>query len=196
MNPNLIVFEGIDGSGKSSLVKNLQLELSKNFPVKNFYEPTNFESGSLIRKFLQNKIFLSKIELIELFLSDREDSISKNILPSLNSGFHILLDRYFYSMAAYQSDEVYSPEKIMELNLEKKFLIPDKVFYLSIRPEIALERASLRGESERFEKLDILKKVDLAFKKILPMDTIFVDAEKTKEEVFSFCLEKLKNFLD
>ena len=196
MKPKLIVFEGIDGSGKSSLVQKLSENLNNsNLKVKNFFEPTKYENGRKIREFLQNKISLSKKEQIELFLKDREDSISKNIRPSLDSEFHVILDRYFYSMAAYQSDENFSAEKIIQLNLEQNFLIPDFVFYLEIDPKIALSRTTKRGESEFFENLDELTKVSNEYKKILPKDTIFVNAEKSPDEVYQFCFEKLIEIL-
>lgn len=196
MNPKLIVFEGIDGSGKSSLVQSLTEKLNQsNFKFKNFSEPTKYEHGLKIREFLQNKIFLSKSQQIELFLKDRKDSIFKNINPNLDSGFHVILDRYFYSMAAYQSDENFSAEKIIQLNLDEKFLIPDFVFYLEIDPKIALSRTSNRGESEFFENLDELTKVANEYKKILPKDTIYVDAEKSGIDVQNFCYERILSIL-
>ncbi len=192
MKQKLIVFEGIDGSGKTSLVQKITEELNKlNFKVKNFFEPTKYEHGLKIREFLQNKISLSKNEQIQLFLKDRKDSISKNIQPNLDSEFHIILDRYFYSMAAYQSDESFSSEKIIQLNLDEKFLLPDFVFYLEIDPKIALSRTAKRGESEFFENLDELTRVANEYKKILPKNTIYVDAEKSSEEVLEFCFKKL-----
>ncbi|HNH07452.1 MAG TPA: dTMP kinase, partial [Leptospiraceae bacterium] len=104
MKPFFIVIEGIDGSGKSTLSKSLFSELSRNMECCLFSEPTQFETGLKIRKHLKGEISLSKADLISEFLEDRKLSIERNIQPSLSQGKNVILDRYFYSMAAYQSD--------------------------------------------------------------------------------------------
>jgi dTMP kinase len=78
-NGKLIVFEGIDGSGKSTLsTMVLNALVERNFPIVKFNEPTNFEKGMKIRQFLRKEIHLSREQQIELFLEDRKDSLEKN----------------------------------------------------------------------------------------------------------------------
>ncbi|MCL8267955.1 dTMP kinase [Leptospira weilii] len=189
--PIFAVFEGIDGSGKSTLCKSLVEKLvERGIPSVNFTEPTNFETGKYLRKFLRGEIELGREEQINAFLNDREESLRQNILPSLESGRNVLLDRYMYSTAAYQSDDDLLPESIIEKNLRRNFKIPDLLFYLDLSPEIALERLNRRKEEkERFETLVQLEKIHSAYEKILPKETIRIDGEKGPDEIVLECLE-------
>ncbi|AYV56822.1 dTMP kinase [Leptospira kmetyi] len=191
--PFFIVFEGIDGSGKSTLCKSLTEKLSaRGISSIGFTEPTNLETGKYLRKFLRGEIELGREEQIEAFLNDRNESLRQNILPSLESGKNVLLDRYMYSTAAYQSGEDLSPETILKKNLERNFKTPDVLFYLDLKPEIALERLDRRKENkERFETLSQLQKIHSAYERILPQETIRIDGEKGPDQIVSECLEIL-----
>ncbi|XDD49420.1 dTMP kinase [Leptospira sp. WS92.C1] len=188
-NPLFIVFEGIDGSGKSTLCKSVtELLLKKEIPAVAFTEPTHLETGKILRKFLRGEIDLNENQQIEAFLADREESLKQNILPSLCEGKNVLLDRYLYSTAAYQSGANFSPEDILKKNLEKNFKIPDLLFYLDLKPKVALERLSRRkGEKERFETLVQLEKIHAAYEKILPKNTIYINAENGPDQIALEC---------
>ncbi|ULH28090.1 dTMP kinase [Leptospira weilii] len=195
--PIFAVFEGIDGSGKSTLCKSLTERLTeRGISSVNFTEPTNFETGKYLRKFLRGEIDLERKEQIDAFLNDREESLRQNIFPSLESGKNVLLDRYMYSTAAYQSGDDLLPETIIEKNLKKNFKIPDLLFYLDLNPAIALERLSQRKENkERFETLAQLEKIRSAYDRILPKETIRIDGVKGPDEIVQECLEIfLRNF--
>ncbi|WP_061230618.1 dTMP kinase [Leptospira interrogans] len=189
--PIFVVFEGIDGSGKSTLCKSLTEKLIElGIPSAAFTEPTNLETGKYLRKFLRGEIELGKEEQIEAFLNDREESLKQNILPALNSDKNVLLDRYMYSTAAYQSRDDLSPEMILKKNLNRNFKIPDLLFYLDLSPSIALERLNRRKEGkERFETLAQLEKIRSAYEKILPKDTIRIDGNKNQNQIVQECLE-------
>lgn len=196
--PFFIVFEGIDGSGKSTLCKSLTEKLSERGILSvGFTEPTNLETGKYLRKFLRGEIELGREEQIEAFLNDREESLKQNILPSLQSGKNVLLDRYMYSTAAYQSGEDLSPETILDKNLKRNFKTPDVLFYLDLNPTIALERLSRRKEDkERFETLSQLQKIHSAYERILPKETIRIDGENGPDQIASECLEILLNRIE
>ncbi|MDI7166550.1 dTMP kinase [Leptospira santarosai] len=189
--PIFAVFEGIDGSGKSTLCKSLTDRLNeRGIPSVHFTEPTNFETGKYLRKFLKGEIDLGREEQIDAFLNDREESLIQNILPSLKSGKNVLLDRYMYSTAAYQSGDDFLPETIIEKNLERNFKIPDLLFYLDLNPAIALERLNRRKENkERFETSIQLEKIRFAYDRILPKGTIRIDGEKGPDQIVFECLE-------
>ncbi|EKO58994.1 dTMP kinase [Leptospira kirschneri] len=191
--PIFVVFEGIDGSGKSTLCRSLTEELIElGIPSVTFTEPTNLETGKYLRKFLRGEIELKKEEQIEAFLNDREESLKQNILPALNSDKNVLLDRYMYSTAAYQSGDDLSPEMILKKNLNRNFKIPDLLFYLDLSPSIALERLNRRKEEkERFETLAQLEKIRSAYEKILPKDTIQINGNKKPNQIVQECLEIL-----
>lgn len=191
-NGKLIVFEGIDGSGKSTLsTMVLNALVERNFPIVKFNEPTNFEKGMKIRQFLRKEIHLSREEQIELFLEDRKDSLEKNVYPNIKAGNSVILDRYFYSMAAYQSDELLEPEKIIEMNISRGYPIPDIVIYLDINPEISLARTRRRNINEHFENLDTLKKVRQSYEKVIPKTALRLDSTLPQLKLKELCITQI-----
>ncbi|MCE9498980.1 MAG: dTMP kinase [Leptospira sp.] len=194
-----IVFEGIDGSGKSTLSKNVFEKLSKKYPVELHREPTDYATGVYIRRFLKGEIVLSVTDQLEAFLEDRKLSLEKNILPCLDSGKHVLLDRYFYSTSAYQSDENFSPGEILKMNLDQGFPQPDILFFIEIEPEESLKRVGKRikeGEGlEVFETLQLQKKIRDAYLKILPSSVIILDGTFAIERNAELCLDKIEEMI-
>ncbi|GIX40819.1 MAG: thymidylate kinase [Leptospiraceae bacterium] len=158
------VIEGIDGSGKSTQIKILKetvmrLKLKKCFLF--LFEPTNLETGRIIRSYLKNNIYLSEKEWLNLFDKDREENVKKNILP--NKDKVIIMDRYYFSTAAYQAKDKSNVEKIF-LYFYQKYPEPTAIFYLDISLENALERIKKRlsdqkTELEVFEKEQELKRI-------------------------------------
>ncbi|MDH5682568.1 MAG: dTMP kinase, partial [Spirochaetota bacterium] len=99
----LIVFEGIDGVGKSTQCELLEERLrEKNHIVHRLKEPSDGQYGSQIRKLATEGKRLSPEKEYELFILDRKENVEHNILPSLSRGEIIILDRYYYSTIAYQ----------------------------------------------------------------------------------------------
>lgn len=188
-----IVIEGIDGSGKTSLSNNLVNKLNElGKSSTRFSEPTSFESGKYIRKFLKGDILLSKKEQIDAFIFDREISVLKNIKPALQDNKIVVLDRYYYSTAAYQASEDFSPEEILNLNLEKKFPKPDLLFYINIPPELAYKRISSRNDQkEIFESIDELTKINSNFHTVLPSTKIILDGLLSENELVNSCLKHI-----
>jgi dTMP kinase len=188
-----IVFEGIDGSGKSTISKLVNKELNEaGYESYLFFEPTHYEKGKKIREFLQRKINLTKEEVLNLFLEDRKDSLDLNVKPNLKPKSIVILDRYFYSMCAYQADASYSPQDILDRNLKNQYPHADLVFFLEIQPELALERTTKRGEgAEIFENLEFLTQVDKNYRKILPQQTIFINAIKPMNEILDLCKNEI-----
>ena len=98
-----IVFEGIDGTGKTSQITRLENFLNQqNFPVLSTYEPSNGPYGTKLRQHFYNRDKISKEEELQLFLDDRKDHLQHTVLPALENGTIVLCDRYFLSTIAYQ----------------------------------------------------------------------------------------------
>jgi dTMP kinase len=99
----LIVFEGIDGSGKSTQMSLLARYLrEKGLAVIETREPTNGQFGQQIRALYTNRNGVSPEQELELFLADRREHVHTMLAPALKEGKIVLCDRYFLSTAAYQ----------------------------------------------------------------------------------------------
>lgn len=99
----LIVFEGTDGTGKSTQIRLLADELSRRgHSVIATREPTQGPYGQRIRKLYLDRGSCSREEELELFIADRRMHVEELLQPALQSGQIVLCDRYFLSTAAYQ----------------------------------------------------------------------------------------------
>lgn len=153
-----IVFEGIDGSGKSSLARALHEYLSdKNIPSILTAEPT---SDTLIGKTLRAYLKDSSVDestMALLFAADRVEHV-KEIKKLLDEGITVICDRYIYSNFAYQGEH---PARDIHNLLMDKLLTPDITYYVDADPEVCLERIKSRGLSldkyETIEKLETIR---------------------------------------
>lgn len=97
-----IVFEGLDGSGKSTQLRLLEQSLSAlGRRVFRTAEPTERDTGRAIRRALSGAQMRSTAELAALFLADRI-AHNEEIAAHLSAGEDVICDRYYYSSFAYQ----------------------------------------------------------------------------------------------
>lgn len=139
-----IVFEGIDGSGKSTQISLLEKSLlSLGHRVYKTAEPTETAVGGLIRDTLAGATERSTAELAALFLADRirhNDNPVTGIRHYLNSGVDVICDRYYYSSFAYQGLSTDLPW-VMDLNLGcAEILRPDLCIFLDLDAQQCKER--------------------------------------------------------
>ncbi len=184
-----IVFEGIDGSGKSTQCSLLyNFILSQNIPARLLAEPTAGEYGKMIRKMLQGETAISVKEQIQLFMDDRQQDCELNINPCIEKGITIVMDRYFYSNAAYQGSQNFSPAEIIKKNINRGFPLPDRVYYIDIEPAEALKRIMTRngtGKTDLFEKKTFLDVVRDNFLSFIDERFFKIDGNLSPEVIFS-----------
>jgi dTMP kinase len=191
-----IVFEGIDGSGKSTLSDMLyDYFSSKNLPTVKGFEPTDGKWGKEIRKLLRNEEPPSIQEQMRLFLLDREEDAEKFILPALKEGRTVIMDRYYYSNAAYQGAMGMSPEYIINENIKRGFPDPDRVYFLDIDPEIAVNRITDRNKNgtDFFEKKNFLKKVREIYHSIINERFLILEGSLPLSGLLEIIKEDLEN---
>jgi dTMP kinase len=192
--PLFIVFEGIDGSGKTTLsdmVFNYLLE--NGLPAIKGMEPTDGRWGKEIRKFLK-KGGSNADELLSLFLKDREDDVENFILPSLTSRKVIIWDRYYFSNAAYQGAMGIPPASVIQENRSRNFPEPDRIYLVDLDPESALTRITGRNKNNKkdiFEKADFLKKVREIYNSISDQRFVVLDGARKTEENLKIILDDI-----
>ncbi|MDO8576060.1 MAG: dTMP kinase [bacterium] len=203
MRGKFIVFEGGDGSGKSTFVERLRKE-SPGFVYTQ--DPGGTELGEQIRELLMSKKTSGidvRAELL-LFLASRAQMVSEIIRPALESGKNVIANRFALSSIAYQ---IYGRERPELLPLYRSVsdvilegAMPDATILLDVSPEVGLARAHSRPEElSRFdlEALAFHKRVREGYAKhIAEFEKAFIiDAGKPIEEVWQSIQKALQSIL-
>ena len=181
----LFVFEGIDGTGKSTQCSKMEEYLdSKEVPCVHLREPTNGVWGQKIRKILTvGRANVTHEEELSWFIEDRKEDVEKNILPALGQNKVVLLDRYYYSTAAYQGALGFNPDSIINDN-EIFAPVPDRAYIFSATPKECLARIEKSREMKSsFEKLEYLQSVQKIFDTFEGDNIIRINGNKTIEDI-------------
>lgn len=170
-----IVFEGPDGSGKSTQLKLLYTYLRDELKkmVVATREPGGTEISQKIREILLDpeNVEMKDITEVLLYASSRAQHVGQLIKPSLEAGNIVLCDRFVDSSIAYQG---YGRE--INLNLVKEInrfamqgIKPDLGIYIMVRPEESLKRISQKRQLDRLESetLDFHYRVYQGYKELL-----------------------------
>lgn len=181
----LVAFEGIDGSGKTTQASMLQdWGEGLGFEVVSTKEPTAGQWGRQIRESKFTKR-MAPLDELNCFVNDRREHVATKILPALQRGALVIVDRYYYSTVAYQGARGLDPREVLKLN--RGFApIPDLVFLLDVEPRLGLERITKRGEGQDlFETLGELTRARQIFQDLSRTDrhVVTLDAQRKIEEV-------------
>ena len=190
----LIVFEGIDGCGKTTQINQVKAILEKEQSPDSWMiirEPGGTPLGEKIRTLLlePDTACCSEAEFL-LYLASRTQLVSSVIKPALEAGKIVILDRYYYSTIAYQLAGLrldFMPSGNLErlIKASSLWLEPDLVIYLDIPLEIASARRESRGK-DRIEqrKKDYYKRVLESYRKQALNDLFYkIDGSLSLEEV-------------
>ncbi|MBO6524506.1 MAG: dTMP kinase [Balneolaceae bacterium] len=133
----LITFEGIDGSGKSTQISLLKDKLtSVGKTVRVFREPGGTQISEEIRELLLNTEFhIDSVTELLLFSSARSQLMSEEVLPALEKGEVVILDRFYDSTTAYQGygRKSLPLNQIQQINsIASHGRTPDFTFYLRL----------------------------------------------------------------
>ena len=198
-----IVFEGLDGSGKSTQQQLLNAKLkSDKISTISFREPGSTMIGNQIVEILQSDQKLSPLSELLLFYVSRSAIIEEKIKPALDNHDVVICDRYFYSSIAYQGyGRGIDINFINQINDQVvKNIIPDLIFYMDINWEEKKNRKGINVK-DRFEKEDrnFHNKVRSGYKSLAKKDLDkwkIIDAEEDINKISSFIYETVKSKLN
>lgn len=206
MNGKLIVFEGPDGSGKTTILKNVNQKLTEQgYDIRVVREPGGTEISEKIREIIidnDNINMAAKTESL-LFAASRAQLVEEKIRPGLENGEIILCDRFVLSSLLYQGvgrglgiDEV---KKINDFATGD--INPDLTIFFNIDYKTALirKRANFSPDRLENEEFDFHKKIFDAYLDIAEKykdDIKQVDATRSIDEVSSDVLKLIKYLLE
>ena len=196
-----IVFEGIDGSGKSTISEMVHHYLKERVPNSQWTcEPTKNPTGKILRDVLTHKISTNEQTIAALFLADRLDHIlhpDYGMIQYLDMGFHVVSDRYYLSSFAYHVPHV-SLDWVMAANaICADHLTPDLTFYIDIPVEVSLQRiANNRNTVDLFETKERITQVKenyhRAIEKLKDKERIItINGDQDKNKVYRDVLSTL-----
>lgn len=200
-----IVFEGIDGAGKSTQVELLREKLAAmGRSISLTAEPTSLESGRAIRRALSGETKKTECEMAAMFVLDRiaHNNAEDGIKSATENGYDVISDRYYYSNLAYQGQTT-DYEWVKSMNTRcPDIKRPDLCIYLDLLPEQSLARISKRGEAvEIYENLEKLTAVRSAFLSVIDdlradgEKILIIDAYRTPEEISEEIFASVKEIL-
>lgn len=202
-----ITFEGPDGGGKSTQLKNIARVLrEEGFDVVESREPGGTDFAEKVRTLvLDASIPLTSVSQSLLYLAARAEHVDKLLRPSKEAGKIVLCDRFGDSTLVYQGlaagksvDELW---ELRELNsYATGNFVPDLTLVFDGRPEKLVERRTLRGVSDRYEEMGLdfqhqLRNGFLALAKLEPERIKVINAEGSPQEVQTEALNIIKEIL-
>ncbi|MEM4519349.1 MAG: dTMP kinase [Sulfolobales archaeon] len=180
----LIVVEGIDGAGKTSVSGEVVSRLSNlGFKTVYTYEPYTPFITEVINEYWDE---IDPIVLTLLMAADRYYHINRVILPYLRSGHIVISDRYYYSSIAYQGAQGVDTQWIAEVN---KFVIKPKLaIYLDVDPEVGLTRKKVSNTR--------VKSIEANIEMIRKARSIYLDLISRGELVLVNARDELSRVVD
>jgi dTMP kinase len=155
----LIVIEGPDGAGKSTLQRGLAaMAIAHGHDVVESKEPTEGPFGTALRQAARTKRLAPEAEL-ELLLKDRRAHVEQLIQPALARGAWVILDRYYFSTIAYQGAAGMDLQALSDVNTAFA-PPPDLLLILDLPLAESLRRIKQRGiVTDEFERPSTLTRV-------------------------------------
>ncbi|MFO3716077.1 dTMP kinase [Anaerococcus cruorum] len=206
MNGKLIVFEGPDGSGKTTILKKVNEKLTdEGYKLKLVREPGGTDISEKIREIIidnDNVNMAAKTESL-LFAASRAQLVDEKLRPALENGEIILCDRFVLSSLLYQG--VGRGLGIDEVKAINDFAIgdikPNLTIFFNIDYKTALVRKRANFSADRLENedFDFHKRIFDAYINIADRykdDIKQVDATRSIEEVSTDVLKLIKDLLE
>lgn len=206
MNGKLIVFEGPDGSGKTTILKKINERLKDSgHPIMLVREPGGTSISEKIREIIidnDNEEMDAKTECL-LFAASRAQLVEEKIRPALEEGKIVLCDRFVLSSLLYQGiGRALGVEEVKKINnFATGGIKPDLTIFFNIDYKTALIRKRSNFTADRLESedFDFHKKIfdaylDLAKK--YKDDIKQVDASQSIKQVSNDVLELIESLLE
>ena len=204
MRPNetkglLITFCGLDGCGKTTMIRKLMADLEKENPIFLTKQPTDFvRQSAIFRTYMDspNHNDFDYRSLSLLAASDRIQHSNKVIEPEMEKGNIVLSDRYFYSCLANLRARGFKADQWI-YEIAESIVKPDIAFFFDVPVEKAVSRVRSReAEKNRYIDMDLQYRLYEEYRKICEMNNgILVSTELSVEESYKTVKEAVERVL-
>jgi dTMP kinase len=198
-----ITFEGGEGTGKTTLIKDIAIILGEQHEVITTREPGGSMIAEAIRDIILNPKYKGVTPYTEALLlaASRAQHLDEIILPALKQNKIVLCDRYLDSSLAYQAyardlgfDFVLSINKYATQNM------PNLTFYIDLDPKVGISRISNREKYDRLdqETFSFHEKVRQGYLKIAKMypdRMVTINGDQPIEVITNQIIQKIKETL-
>ena len=194
----LIVFEGLDGCGKSTQLRRAAEALTvRGQDIVVTREPTDGPWGRRIREMARSGEVVAPETELEWFFEDRREHMREVVAPALAAGQIVLSDRSYISTVAYQGARGLDPAKIL-VESEAEFARPDLILLFELSAKEGLARVHERGGDGEpvFENLEFLERVAAIFERLEVDGLRRIDASRGEDEIAADVLGVLDSLLD
>lgn len=202
-----ITFEGPEGSGKSSVLREVtQRFIDEGYPILNTREPGGTEIAEQIRNVILDKqnVKLDPRAEALLYAASRRQHLVEKIWPAIKEGKIIFCDRYLDSSLAYQGGaRNLGVDEVLQVNsFATENTFPDLTILFDITPELGLERIAKNANREvnrlDLEKLDFHHNVRNTFLELAKRYSnryVVIDASQPYEDVVNNVYSVIKKHL-
>ena len=202
-----ITFEGPDGSGKTTVSKAVCERLEGlGYPVRYSREP----GGSMIAEEIRDIILDPKNTDMDprcealLYAASRRQHLIDIVIPALESGIHVICDRFVDSSAAYQGyARGIGADEVLKMNeFAIGSIMPEKTIFLDVPAEVGLERIQKnRRETDRLdsEGMEFHRRVYEGYLEVMKKAgdrMIVIDASEDSETVTEKALQAVLEILN
>lgn len=205
MRPNttsgfLFTFCGLDGCGKTTMIKRIKEYLEKEYSVFLTKQPTNaVRESDIFRTYMDNPNHnaYDYRSLSLLAASDRVQHTNKVILPRMATGEIVISDRYFYSCLANLRARGYEKDKWI-YEVAESMVKPDVAFFLDVPVETAVKRVRRRPEEkDRYIDMDLQYKLRDEYIKICKANNgVLISTEMPKEECYTIVKKEIERVIN
>ncbi len=195
-----ITFEGGEGTGKTTLIKDIADILKRDYDVLTSREP----GGSMIAEAIRDVILNPKYKGVTpntealLLAAARAQHLDEIILPALAENKIVLCDRYLDSSLAYQA---YARDLgfdfVLNINQYATYHMPELTFYIDLDPLVGMSRISNRSKYDRLDQETVIfhQRVREGYQKIAkmyPNRIVTIDGTQSIEKIKEQIISKIK----
>jgi len=198
-----ITFEGGEGTGKTTLIKEIAKALSLSYPVVTTREPGGSMITEAIRDIILNPKYSGVTPYTEALLlaASRAQHLDEVIIPALKDDKIVLCDRYLDSSMAYQA---YARDLgfdfILSINDYAVRNMPNLTFYIDLDPEIGLSRIANRVKYDRLdqETFEFHQKVRQGYLQLVdmyPKRIVLIDGTASLDAITEKMMKHIRSIL-